>query len=145
MAMPSRDIVTKVPPKSYELLSLLSEVLKLPKRRVMAMAIEHLARECGILKDSESAQVPVRQPPPSAEGDPARAAIADTLYLVDGVMTVFDAMLSTYPDLRTECSVPFAQLQSRFVEVAQSWGLWQGQQPAEEGNEEATEQQAENP
>ena len=140
MAMPSKDIVTKVPPKAYELLSLLSEVLKLPKRRVMAMAIEHLARECGILKDSESAQVPVRQPPPSTEGDPARAAIADALYLVDGVMTVLDAMLSTYPDLRTECSVPFAQLQSRFVEVAQSWGLWQEQQPAEEGNEETTEQ-----
>ena len=143
--MPSRDIVTKVPPKSYELLSLLSEVLKLPKRRVMAMAIEHLARECGILKDSESAQVPVRQPPPSQEGDTLKAVVADTLYLVDGVMTVLDAMLSTYPDLRTECSVPFAQLQSRFVEVAQSWGLWQGQPPPHEISQEAEGQQAENP
>ena len=143
MPMPSRDIVTKVPPKAYELLSLLSEVLKLPKRRVMAMAIEHLARECGILKDSESAQVPVRQPPPSQEGDTLKAVVADTLYLVDGVMTVFDAMLSTYPDLRTECSVPFAQLQSRFVEVAQSWGLWQGQPPPHEISQEAAEQQSE--
>jgi len=45
------------------------------------------------------------------------------LYLFDATLTIFDAIITTYPDLKTECSIPFAQLCNRFGEVAEAWGL----------------------
>ena len=132
MDMPSKDVVTKVPPKAYALLSKLSETLRLPKRRVMAMAIEHLAKECGILGEKENESTAMRQPPVQQADDPTRAVVADMLYLFDAAMSIFDAILATYPDLKAECGIPFAQLCNRFVGVAQSWGLMPTTEEAKE-------------
>jgi len=135
MKMPSKDIVTKVPPKAYALLSQLSEILRLPKRKVMAMAIERLAKECGILGEKENESTAMRQPPVLQADDPARAVVADMLYLFDATLSTFDAILATYPDLKTECGIPFAQLCNRFVDVAQSWGLMPTKEEAKETEE----------
>jgi hypothetical protein len=123
MKMPCKGVTAKVPPKAYALLSRLSEALRMPKRQVIAMAIEHLAKECGILDAKESDSVAMRQPPVQQADDPTKAVVADMLYLFDATLSIFDAILTTYPDLRTECSVPFAQLCSRFRDVAEAWGF----------------------
>jgi len=133
--MPSKGVATKVPPKAYELLSKLSAALRLPKRRVIAMAIERLARECGILDAKESNSVAMMQTPVQQADEPARAVVADMLYLFDANLRIFDAILATYPDLKTECGIPFAQLCSRFVEVAEAWGLRATKEEAKETGE----------
>jgi hypothetical protein len=75
----------------------------------------------------------------------ARQVVADMLYLMDAAVEVLFAIVGVYPDLRSECGPLLDRLSRRFAEVAQAWGLWQEQPPAEETSEEATEQQTENP
>jgi hypothetical protein len=71
---------------------------------------------------------------------PVRQAVAETLYLTEPVMEILSAIVSVYPDLKAECSLPLEQLRTRFVEVAESWGFLPASEPTEQPTEERTEQ-----
>jgi len=71
---------------------------------------------------------------------PARQAVAETLYLTEPVIEMFEAMISVYPDLKAECSLTLERLRTRFVEVAESWGFLSASEPTEQPTEEKTEQ-----
>jgi hypothetical protein len=73
---------------------------------------------------------------------PARQAVAETLYLTEPVMEILSAIVSVYPDLKAECSLPLEQLRTRFVEVAESWGFLPASKPAERQPHEPPEQPA---
>jgi hypothetical protein len=71
---------------------------------------------------------------------PARQAVAETLYLTEPVIEMFEAMISVYPDLKAECSLTLERLRTRFVEVAESWGFLPASEPTGQPTEEKTEQ-----
>jgi hypothetical protein len=71
---------------------------------------------------------------------PARTAVAETLYLTEPVIEMFEAMISVYPDLKAECSLTLERLRTRFVEVAESWGFLPANEPTEQPTEKKTEQ-----
>jgi len=91
---------------------------------------------------------PLIEPEPKeviTETNELRQVVADMLYLMDAAIEVLFTIASVYPDLRSECGPLLDRLSRRFAEVAQAWGLWQEQPPAEETSEEAEGQPAENP
>jgi len=95
-----------------------------------------------------AASPPLIEPEPqeaTATDSDARQVVADMLYLMDAAVEVLFAIVGVYPDLRSECGPLLDRLSRRFAEVAQAWGLWQEQPPAEETSEEAEGQPAENP
>jgi hypothetical protein len=73
---------------------------------------------------------------------PARQAVAETLYLTEPVMEILSAIVSVYPDLKAECSLPLERLRTRFVEVAESWGFLPASESPEPVPEPASEQPA---
>ena len=68
-------------------------------------------------------------------------AVSDMLYLMDAVVEVLFAIVGVYPDLRSECGPLLDRVARRFSEVAQAWGIWREETPAEETAEEAAAQE----
>jgi len=125
---------------TFEALKGLSARLRLSIPQTIALLVRQTLESLEPRKRTNEANTTETTLVETPADSPARQAVAETLYLTEPVIDLFEAMISVYPDLKAECSLTLERLRTRFVEVAESWGFLPANEPTEQPTEEKTEQ-----
>ncbi|MFZ8853005.1 MAG: hypothetical protein ACO2PL_12995 [Armatimonadota bacterium] len=129
-----------VAPDTFEALKGLSARLRLSIPQTIALLVRQTLESLEPRKRTNEANTTETPLGKTNADSPARQAVAETLYLTEPVIEMFEAMISVYPDLKAECSLTLERLRTRFVEVAESWGFLPASEPTGQPTEEKTEQ-----